>query len=228
MRFRREGGVARQERLAGVAGTLVVHGLFAAVVLSGMLREPPRSPTIYSVELIAAPPAAARRTTTAPAPSPPPPPPKVDPKPAVKPAPVRKPPPKVDPKTEPTPPSRTTEVPNPGVTPKDGTAVENVSVVGKTFPFPDYLNRVVNEIMRRWARPAGTQALEAEISFTIMRDGTVRDIKVVRASRSYAFNLEAQGAVEQAGEEKAFGPLPRGWDSDILQIAFLFTPRKAP
>jgi outer membrane biosynthesis protein TonB len=227
MRFRREFEIARPERMAGVAGTVLVHGALAAVVLISALRTPPPSPTIYSVELIAAPPATAQRSSPTPVPAPPPPP-KVDPKPAPKSVPVKKPPTKVDPKTEPTTPAKTTEVPNPGVTPKDGNAVENVNVVGKAFPFPEYLNRVVNEIMRRWARPAGTQALEAEVSFTIMRDGSVRDIRVIRGSRSYAFNLEAQGAVEQAGEEKAFGPLPRGWDSDILQIAFLFTPRKNP
>ena len=99
---------------------------------------------------------------------------------------------------------------------------------GIEFPFPEYLRKLTNEILRRWQRPAGTGALEAEVSFTIARDGTVREIKVVRSSRSYGFDLEAQGAVEQAGEEKAFGPLPKGWNSDILQVAFLFTPRKRP
>ena len=130
---------------------------------------------------------------------------------------------------QPAPPAKTTNAPVAGATPSTGTDVDNVRVDGgKIFPYPEYLRNLMNEILRRWARPAGAAALEAEVSFTIFRDGSVRDIKVVRGSRSYDFNLEAQGAVEQAAAARAFGPLPKGWPSDILQVAFLFTPRKSP
>ena len=47
------------------------------------------------------------------------------------------------------------------------------------------------------------------MTFTIMRDGSVRDIRVLRTSRSYSFDLEAQGAIEKASEDLAFGPLPK-------------------
>ncbi len=227
MKFRRDG---RQPRglAVGATGTVVVHGLFVALLLWSARAQAGRTPTIYSVELVAAPLPTSTRRTPAATPTPPAPP-KVDPKPTPKKtAPVKKAPTpkKVDPKVEPAPPTKTANQPAPGVTPGTGTDVDNVSVKGVEFPYPDYLRNLMNEILRRWGRPAGTGALEAEVSFTIMRDGTVRDIKVVRSSRSYSFDLEAQGAVEQAAEDKAFGPLPRGWTSDILQVAFLFTPRK--
>jgi protein TonB len=84
----------------------------------------------------------------------------------------------------------------------------------------------MNEILRRWARPIGSAGLTAEVSFTIGRDGSVTSIRVIRSSRSYSFDLEAQGAVEQAAADNAFGPLPAGWQADILNVAFLFTPRR--
>ena len=50
---------------------------------------------------------------------------------------------------------------------------------------------------------------------------------MVSRSRSYSFDLGAQGAIEAAGNAKAFGPLPEGFPSDALQIALWFLPRGA-
>lgn len=227
MRLRRTEAMPRGGFVVGLAGTTLVHLLAGALlVASVLLRSDPYRPTIYSVELIAAPaPQATARPRTETPPAPPPPP--VAPaKPKAKTVPTPKPkaPPKIDPKVEPTTKAPPREVPNPGVTPGTGNDVENVRVEGKIFPFPDYLRRIMNEVLRRWARPTGIP-LSAEVSFTIMRDGTVRNIKVIRSSRNYTFDLEAQGAVEQAGADKAFGPLPAGWPQETLEVAFLFTPR---
>jgi len=211
----------------GLVGTTVVHALaIAAMVASVMLRPKTYQPTIYSVELVAAPaptPTTRRRTEAPPAP---PPPPEAPTKPVTKKAPVPKPtvPKKIEPKVEPTPKPTTQEVPRPGATPGTGADVDNVRVEGKVFPFPDYLRRIVNEVLRRWSQPTGLP-LSCEVAFTITRDGSVRNIKVVRSSRNYTFDLEAQGAVEQAGADKAFGPLPAGWPQETLEVAFQFTPR---
>ena len=227
MRFRRAAALPRGGFAVGLLGTTVVHGLLlAALVASVMLRPKGYEPTIYSVELVAAP--APRtpvrpKTVTPPAPPPPPVAPlKTETKAA--PVPKPKPPPKIEPKVEPTTKPVTQEVPNPGVTPSTGNDVENVRVEGKVFPFPEYLRRIVNEVLRRWSRPTGLP-LSAEVSFTVMRDGSVRNIKVVRSSRNYTFDLEAQGAIEQAGADQAFGPLPAGWPQETLEVAFHFTPR---
>jgi TonB family protein len=118
--------------------------------------------------------------------------------------------------------------PLPGETPKGGSDIANVKTQGKEFPYPEYLRNLVTQIYRRWNRPVGSAALEAEVTFVILRDGTVKEIKLLRTSRSYSFDEEAQGAIEAAAAAKAFGPLPAGYPADYLPISFLFTPRQVP
>ena len=225
------GGVA-----LALVGTLLVHTLGIALVAFGFTPPVRHEPPVYAVELVAAPlPTANTRlapeSATPPAPpaapeAPPAKPAKV--KPMLAPRPKPRTPARVDPKREPAPRTRSQTAPLPGETPGTGSDIANVRLEGKAFPFPEYLRNIVSQIYRRWDRPYGTAALSAEISFTIMRDGSVRDIKVLRTSRSFPFDLEAQGSIEQAGRDRAFGPLPAGWASDILQVAFSFTPRQQP
>jgi protein TonB len=230
MKFRRADAIPRSGVVAGVAGTALIHAAVIAFGLVGMMQTTSWKPTVYAVELVAAP----RPALTAPpapptaAPAPPPVVPPA-PKPAAKktaPVPKVKPPTKVDPKVEPVQPKTpaVAPAPAPGATPSTGSDVDNVRVAGAAFPYPDYLRNIMNQILRRWARPKGVP-LSAEVSFTIGRDGSVTEIKVIQSSKSYSFDLEAQGAIEQAGTDKAFGPLPAGWSSDLLKVAFLFTPR---
>ncbi|MBM4186474.1 MAG: TonB C-terminal domain-containing protein [Gemmatimonadetes bacterium] len=228
MILRRRGELPRQAIAVGAAGTALVHLAAVVTLVAAATRRPMSQVAVYAVELTAAP--LARSRPVAP-PAPPPPPTAPAPAPtrpkpvAKKPDPTPKPPAKVDPKTEPAKPAAATNVPAAGETPSTGTDVANVKTEGIPFPYPEYLRQLTNEILRRWSRPLGAAALEAEVSFTIHRDGRVTDIQVARSSRSYSFDLGARGAVEQAGEDLAFGPLPKGWQSDILKVAFLFTPR---
>jgi periplasmic protein TonB len=82
----------------------------------------------------------------------------------------------------------------------------------------------VTQVYQRWDRGAAKQRNFAEISFLILRDGSVRDIRFVTRSGSFAFDLEAQGAIEAAGNTQAFGPLPDGWNADVLPVSFYFKP----
>ena len=43
-------------------------------------------------------------------------------------------------------------------------------------------------------------------------------------SGDYSFDLDAQGAVESAGNNRAFGPLPNGFSDDVLPVIFSFDP----
>jgi outer membrane biosynthesis protein TonB len=81
----------------------------------------------------------------------------------------------------------------------------------------------VSQVLRRWQRPAQSTPLEAEVSFFVHRDGSVTDLQFIRRSGNFAFDLEAQGAVEEAGRFKAFGTLPDGWQSDVLFVRFYFS-----
>jgi outer membrane biosynthesis protein TonB len=209
-----------------MTGTLVVHGLLI-VLLFGTRSGPKRLPPTYRVRLIAAPAAdlEARKAPEAferPA----------EEKPAPIPAAKRPqstvsratPPPTQDqthreaaPRTTPT------TQPLPGEKPSTGNDPLTVSTEGVAFPFPEYTNNIVTEIARRWQRPYGATALQAEIGFLIHRDGSITDIQFIHRSGSFSFDLEAQGAIEETGRFKAFGPLPPGWSADVLFIRFYFS-----
>lgn len=222
----------RRERTgiaAGVAGTIVVH--FATVlVLWGTAQPADAGPPVYAVELVAAP---APPPETRPAPE-------ATPRPSPQPAAPRKPdptPPKptpVAPKPPPSQASAPTEPPPraappvqsaPGETPSTGSDAVTVSTPGLAFPYPDYLRNIVEAVYRRWQRPLANAALRAEVSFLILRDGSVREIRLTRPSGSFSFDLSAQGAIEAAGAAGAFGELPDGYPADVLPVSFYFTPR---
>ncbi|CAN5740355.1 hypothetical protein BH23GEM10_BH23GEM10_11040 [soil metagenome] len=101
----------------------------------------------------------------------------------------------------------------------------NVNIEGAEFPYPDYLQNIQLQLSR-YFRP-GAANLEAEVVFYILRDGSVGpNIRVVRRSPDFNFNLQAVEAVERAGQNGVFGPLPDGWQGDRLWISFTFYPRR--
>ncbi len=116
--------------------------------------------------------------------------------------------------------------PLPGETPSTGNDVATVSTEGVEFPFPEYLQNIVAQVLRRWQRPLQSTPLESEVSFFVHRDGSVTDLQFIKRSGNFAFDLEAQGAVEEAGRFKAFGRLPDGWSSDVLFVRFYFSGRR--
>lgn len=226
------GAGRRHERsgiAAGLTGTVVVHAA-SVLILWGTARPADAGPPVYAVELVAAPappPQARPAPEATPRPTPTPSAPtKPDPTPP-KPTPVApKPPPAQTPVvTEPTPRNTPPSPPVPGEAPSTGNDAVSVSTPGLTFPYPDYLRNIVEAVYRRWQRPLGNAALRAEVSFLILRDGTVREIRLTRPSGSFSFDLSAQGAIEAAGAADAFGELPDGYPADVLPVSFYFTPR---
>jgi periplasmic protein TonB len=226
------------EVAAGAAGTALIHVSLLALLIGGRKTAPPMAP-VYAVELVAAPlPSPSRRpapeAVSRPVEPPDPGPPAVT-KSKVTPIPAPKAPPKpksTAPKSEPTnvkrepaPRSESKVAPAPGETPSTGTDAVNIKTPGLQFAYPEYLRNIVSQVYRRWERPGGNQALRAEVSFFILRDGSVRDIRFVTPSGNFSFDLSAQGAIEEAGNAKAFGPLPDGYEADLLPVSFFFTPR---
>ncbi|MEO7985253.1 MAG: TonB C-terminal domain-containing protein [Gemmatimonadales bacterium] len=213
---------------AGMIGTIVVHAT-AAGLLFTHVQSSKATPPSYAVELIAAPaPAPQRRLPREATPSPP----------VEKPAPVKPQPPKPskappvptpkaqprDTNREPPPKTAAPVTPLPGETPSTGTDVATIKTPGLEFPFPEYLRNIVSQVYRNWDRDAAKQNAQAEISFLILRDGSVRDIRFVTRSGSFSFDLSAQGAIEATANSRAFGPLPDGWDADVLPVTFQFRP----
>ena len=218
-------------RAAGMAGTLVVHAAAAAFLFSQVKAAPP-GPPVYAVDLVAAPaPTERRRVAREAVPTPPPieKPAPVKPKPTPapkKPAPPEpKPPPRTEPDREPPPPTAAPAAPAPGETPSTGTDAATIKTPGLAFPFPDYLRNIVNQVYQRWDR-SNARSRSAEISFLILEDGSVRDIRFVTPSGNFSFDLDAQGAIEAAGNARAFGPLPDGWEADVLPVSLYFKPTR--
>jgi protein TonB len=105
-----------------------------------------------------------------------------------------------------------------------GTDVATVRSDGIEFPFPGYLNNIVRQIAINFKPRNPSARLKAEVRFLIHRDGSVSGVTFIRRSGNYAFDLEAQGAVEAASSAGAFGPLPAGFPDDVLPVVFSFDP----
>lgn len=97
-----------------------------------------------------------------------------------------------------------------------------LSTQGIDFPFPEYLNNVVRQIALNFKPSDTNSALRAEVMFLIYRDGAVKIVRFVTRSGSYAFDLQAQGAIESAGPN--FGPLPAAFRDGVLPVVFNFDP----
>jgi protein TonB len=222
---------------ASLGASLVLHVGILAAFLSLRPARPPATPPIYRVNIIAAAPGPAAAGLVNPPATPvdetkaPPPRPKSD-----EIAPVQT---KV--------PARRQKLATPGVAEKRvdrnapapaaaggeeggrGTDVANVRIEGIDFPYPGYLENIVRQIALRFRPPRGPQ-LKAEVMFLIKRDGTITGLRFIQRSGSFTFDLEAQAAVEVAGQLNArgqtpFGRLPSGYREDVLPVMFSFDPR---
>jgi periplasmic protein TonB len=213
----------------------VLHASLIALAIFARPGPPKGLPPVYKVNLVAAPPGPRAIGEVARAPVPPtptpttPPPKRAETNPRDMPAPTkaapRKPAPPSTPTNETKPVPKNTAATKAGGGPTGGTGtdVANIKSEGVEFPYPSYLNNIVRQIAVRF-NPRNPGALRAEVFFIVKRDGTIGEFRFLTRSTSYAFNLEAQGAVESAGSAKAFGALPEGYVNDFLPVIFSFDP----
>lgn len=221
-------GQVRNSGASGLAlaGTALLHGAAVGVLFINPSSVSDYSPPVYTVRLVAAPrpqPQARRAPEVIERPSQ-----RAEPiaqrdRPSVDEAP---PPPPADPEMEREPAPRSTPDVElaPDEEPSTGDDPTTVSVSGVAFPYPEYLRNIVAQVYRRWQRPSGNQSRRAEILFFVRRDGSITNLQFVGRSGSFGFDLEAQGAIEAAGNSGAFGPLPDGFAGDILPVSFFFDP----
>ena len=225
---------------APVAVSALLHVGAAALLLLARPEAPPARPAMYKVNIVAAPPGprAVGVVTPTPPATPPPPEATVPPRAEVtRTAPVLPPAKAIPPRRTPPPPATplpstartnapSTPAPQAGGGPTGGrgTDVATVRTEGIEFPYPGYLNNIVRQIALRFKPPNPQAALRAEVTFLIHRDGSISSFRFLTRSGMYAFDLEAQGAVDAAASARAFGPLPAGFSDDVLPIIFSFDP----
>jgi protein TonB len=230
-------GFPNSTQLKGPLGvSIALHATIVAVVLLSFRKgETQALPPIYKVNIVAAPPGPRAIGTVQPEPAVP----KPKTSPVTPPTPAKTKEPavpiaKVTPRKASTrstpiekPAEASPELPAPkaggGPIGGKGTDVATVQTEGIEFPFPGYLNNIVRQIALRFNPADASSGRRAEVRFVIRRDGSVIGIAFVTRSGSYAFDLEAQGAVEAASPQ--FGPLPEGFQDDALPVVFSFDPR---
>lgn len=202
-------------RRVGIAGTTIAHGALIAAALFAASRSHRPGPLVYEVNLIAAPLPA---TGPAKAVHAAPPVPKAVAA-VVKPKPSKSPPAKVPVKT------KAANVPLAGATPGTGQDVVTLHQDGIDFPYKWYLERIQNEILKRWDQSGFRNGLHVAIAFVILQNGTVPDASIAVDARSgnLQFDERARAAIESASLTHAFGLLPAGFTSASLPILFNFT-----
>ncbi len=227
---------AKPVLLMPLTGSLLLHAVLIALFLLLRPGEPPPTPPVYRVDLVAAPAGERAAGVVKPAPpTPAPQPPPIRPKTAQHemPLPDTKLPKRAAiPDATPTPPTvtkpdtKTAPTAGGGEAGGRGTDVVTVNTGGIDFPYPGYLENIVRQIALRF-KPDTRGALRAEVFFIINRDGTVptSSIRLVTRSGVYSFDADAQGAVEAAANNHAFGPLPTGFTEAALPVTFRFDPR---
>jgi protein TonB len=104
-----------------------------------------------------------------------------------------------------------------------GGAGGQLSVDAVNFCCPAYLNQMAERIRANWNQNQGGLAGVTTMRFTIMRDGTVRDIKVERSSGFVALDAAATRALSVA----KLPPLPLEYSNDTLTVypQFEYLPR---
>jgi len=227
-----------------MALSVALHGALFAGGWASTLYEPPRIEFLtYEIELVSPPPARQSEepepatqelVVERPDPEPAPPEPEVEevvpveepepepePEPEEREEPAEQPPPEADEEpvmaSAPDPPEEEPEETGEGL---------NVRIEGLRRDYPQYYNNIIRQIQRcfRW-REGGNW--ETTIFFYIDRDGTAEGIEFVSRSGSTAFDFEAMGAVECAGQGR-FGPLPEDVPYDRFPVRFSFRPIGAP
>jgi outer membrane biosynthesis protein TonB len=83
----------------------------------------------------------------------------------------------------------------------------------------------MRQIQRHFRLP-GTSAGVADVYFAINRDGSISGLRLVSSTGGPGFRLAVMEAVEQAGRNRAFGPLPEVYQADQLPVSFYFRPAR--
>jgi TonB family protein len=93
--------------------------------------------------------------------------------------------------------------------------------------YPAYVAAIVRRISQNWMQssidPAAraSRSIRATVTFTIMRDGTVKDIRIVESSRNASFDNSGLRALY---DSNPMPPLPSDYSGSYVNVTFDFLP----
>jgi len=226
--------------------SIVFHALLLiALPFALMLLTPPKKIEklqTFSLTAVPVPPMAPQPAPVTPTPPtppppdptpPPPPPPPVPPPTPTPPPPVppepRKQPPREEPRPAPQkpqeqPPPKPVEVPVPEVVPDFSSLPSPVRIeAGGDVKVHPYLAAVRRKLEQNWQPYKEDSRLSVVISFSILRDGNVAEVRIVTSSGDSVLDGNARAAVERASP---FGRVPPVFTSDKLEITCTLRPTR--
>ncbi len=214
--------------------SLFGHALFVAamVILPSFRSKPAIPPDAFMVELVAPAPAPARTQVTTPPVTTPKPQPRPKPKEnvsatTVKPETPKPLPEKIEPSPAATTPPRPipTQQPFPGdsgePTPDDSGGDVDVALEGD-FQFAGYQASLKAAVYSQWRKPileGIEEPREVRVTFEILRDGSVQNLRIEQSSGVRTLDRSALRAVSDAAPLPS---LPRTWTESYLSAGFTF------
>ncbi|MBI5201356.1 MAG: TonB C-terminal domain-containing protein [Elusimicrobia bacterium] len=88
------------------------------------------------------------------------------------------------------------------------------------FPYPWYITQVRSRLWANWSSNMPRSPGAVTVMFTILRDGSLTDIRVESSSGDAGYDYIALTAVQNSAP---FGPLPSGFKDSFLKIHVNFT-----
>ena len=86
--------------------------------------------------------------------------------------------------------------------------------------FQPYMDIMHEKITKKWTPPQTDKDAEVTVEYTIMKNGAVKDPKIVKSSGNNAIDKSAIDALNNASP---LPPLPLSYDKDSINVKFNFT-----
>ena len=103
--------------------------------------------------------------------------------------------------------------------PKIGSPGNAVNINTKSFKYMSYFSGIKEKIEWAWVYPQEAQQRGQmgvlTLTFTILRDGSLKSVKLVKSS---GFRLLDQAAIRAVRDAAGFGPMPSAWEDEELTI----------
>lgn len=99
-----------------------------------------------------------------------------------------------------------------------------VRIEGLRRDYPEYYDNIIRQIQRCFRGQGGGKNWRTTVFFYIERDGSATGLDFVSRSGSTSFDFDAMGAVDCAGQNGRFGPLPDDLPFERFPVQFSFTP----